>query len=58
VPQLDTVQLDQSHGTLLIDAEAQLDKYRLIMDRMEAKALSPDDSRDFIHRIARDLEKE
>lgn len=55
VPQLDTAQLDQSHGTLLIDAEAQLDKYRLIMDRMEATALDPDASRDFIHGVARDL---
>jgi transcriptional regulator with XRE-family HTH domain len=58
VSQLDTAQLDQSHGTVLIDAEAQLDKYRLILDRMEAAALGPEDSRDFINGVIRDMEKE
>ncbi|MGW0530564.1 helix-turn-helix domain-containing protein [Streptomyces sp. NPDC003032] len=55
VHQLDTVQLDQSHGTLLLDAEAQLKKYALLLDRMEDIALDPLASRDFIHRIAADL---
>ncbi|CAM5268944.1 MULTISPECIES: helix-turn-helix transcriptional regulator [Streptomyces] len=49
VPQLDTVLLDQSHGTVLLDAEAQLEKYRLLFDKMEATALEPKRSRDFIH---------
>ncbi|MGW2558519.1 helix-turn-helix domain-containing protein [Streptomyces sp. NPDC001514] len=55
VPQLDTVQLDQSHGIVLLDAEAQLDKYRRIFERLEHLALSPARSRDFIHTIAKDL---
>lgn len=55
VPQLDTVNLDQSHGPVFLDAEAQLDKYRVLLDRMEATALPPAKSRDFIHSIARDL---
>lgn len=55
VPQLDTVHLDQSHGSALIDAEAQLDKYRILLERMEAVAASPDESRDLIHAIAQDL---
>ena len=55
VPQLDTVHLDQSHGSALIDAEAQLDKYRVLLARMEAIALSADKSRDLIHAIAQDL---
>ncbi|MGW3563966.1 helix-turn-helix domain-containing protein [Streptomyces sp. NPDC000941] len=55
VPQLDTVQLDQSHGSVLLDAEAQLVKYRTLLDRMEAAALKPNKSRDFIHEIARSL---
>ena len=33
VPQLDTVHLDQSHGPVFLDAEAQLDKYRVVLDR-------------------------
>ncbi|MGW0826991.1 helix-turn-helix domain-containing protein [Streptomyces sp. NPDC002845] len=52
VPQLDTVQLDTHHGCEFLDAEAQLDKYRLVLDRIEAKALKPAESRDLIHRIA------
>ncbi|TGA85816.1 helix-turn-helix transcriptional regulator [Streptomyces sp. MZ04] len=55
VPQLDTVNLDQSHGPVFLDAEAQLDKYRVLLDRMEATALPHVKSRDFIHSIARDL---
>ncbi|MFF3764411.1 helix-turn-helix domain-containing protein [Streptomyces sp. NPDC001922] len=55
VQQLDTVQLDQSHGTVLLDAEAQLAKYRTLLHRMEAVALTLDESRKFIHSIARDL---
>lgn len=55
VPQLDTVHLDQSHGPVLLDAEAQLTRYRTLLDRMESVALAPDASRDFIHSIARTL---
>jgi hypothetical protein len=55
VPQLDTVQLDQSHGPVLLDAEAQLQKYRMVLDRLEAVALGPTESRDFIHNLVRDL---
>jgi transcriptional regulator with XRE-family HTH domain len=55
VPQLDTVHLDQSHGPVFLDSEAQLDKYRVLLDRMEAGALPPVESRDFIHKIAQDL---
>ncbi|MCX4788204.1 MULTISPECIES: helix-turn-helix domain-containing protein [unclassified Streptomyces] len=55
VPQLDTVNLDQSHGPVFLDAEAQLEKYRVLLGRMEATALDRDGSRDFIHNIARDL---
>ncbi|MFF2330172.1 MULTISPECIES: helix-turn-helix domain-containing protein [unclassified Streptomyces] len=55
VPQLDTVNLDQSHGPVFLDAEAQLEKYRALLGRMEATALDRDASRDFIHTIVRDL---
>ncbi len=55
VPQLDTVQLDTHHGCEFLDAEAQLKKYRAVVDHMEASALSPEESRDLIHRIAQEL---
>ncbi len=55
VPQLDTVQLDQSHGPTLLDTEAQLAKYRTVLDRLHALALGPEASQNFIHAIARDL---
>ncbi|MFH9179641.1 helix-turn-helix domain-containing protein [Streptomyces albogriseolus] len=55
VPQLDTVHLDQSHGPVFLDSEAQLDKYRVLLTRMETSALPPDKSRDLIHKIAQEL---
>lgn len=55
VPQLDTVNLDQSHGPVFLDSEAQLDKYRILLNRMEACALSPAESRDLIHKVVQDL---
>ncbi|SFX34663.1 helix-turn-helix transcriptional regulator [Streptomyces atratus] len=55
VSQLDTVQIDNSHGPLFVHSEAQLTKYRAHLDWMEEIALPPDKSRDFIHTIARQL---
>ncbi|MFI6039806.1 helix-turn-helix domain-containing protein [Streptomyces sp. NPDC051315] len=55
VPQLDTINLDQSHGPVFLDSEAQLDKYRILLNRMEACALSPSESRDLIHKVVQDL---
>ncbi|WP_406726694.1 helix-turn-helix transcriptional regulator [Streptomyces sp. GD-15H] len=55
VPQLDTVHLDQAHGPAFLDAEAQLNKYRVLLDRVEARALAPEKSRDVIHTILQDL---
>ncbi|MET8113463.1 helix-turn-helix domain-containing protein [Streptomyces prasinus] len=55
VPQLDTVNLDQSHGPVFLDAETQLHKYRVLLDRLEATALTPEASQPFLHRILKDL---
>lgn len=52
VPQLDTVVLDSDHTCEFLDAEAQLARYRAVLDRMAARALSADQSRDLIHRVA------
>lgn len=54
VPQLDTVVLDTDHGCEFLDAEAQLERYRSVLDRMESRALSEASSRTLIERIARD----
>ncbi|MEU9368333.1 DUF5753 domain-containing protein [Streptomyces avermitilis] len=51
VPQLDTVVLDTDHGCEFLDAEAQLDNYRSVLDRMENCALEPAESRKFIEHI-------
>ncbi|MEU8583708.1 DUF5753 domain-containing protein [Streptomyces abikoensis] len=53
VRQLDTVQLDAAHGGQLVDAAASLERYRLMLDRMEDVALSASASRDLIHHIAK-----
>ncbi|MZE79632.1 helix-turn-helix domain-containing protein [Streptomyces xinghaiensis] len=55
VRQLDTVQIDTEHGVELVDAQTRLDRYRLVLDRMENAALSPAASKNFLHRLARDL---
>ncbi|MEU5897722.1 helix-turn-helix domain-containing protein [Streptomyces venezuelae] len=55
VPQLDTVHLDQSHGPTFLDAEAQLEMYRLLLDQIESIALDVTRSRDLIHHLIRDL---
>ncbi|MER6130714.1 helix-turn-helix transcriptional regulator [Streptomyces sp. NPDC001815] len=55
VSRLDTVSLDQSHGPALVDAEAELDTYRNLLQRMESVALPPEKTRDFIQSLATDL---
>jgi transcriptional regulator with XRE-family HTH domain len=54
-PGLDTVVLDTDHGCEFLDAEAQLQRYRSVLDRMESRALPAPKSRDLIQRIAQDL---
>ncbi|MBA2807277.1 helix-turn-helix transcriptional regulator [Streptomyces sp. KM273126] len=55
VPHLDTVQLDQSHGVAFLDAEAQLHKYRTLFERIDAVALSPENTRALVHTLMREL---
>ncbi|MBC9728580.1 helix-turn-helix transcriptional regulator [Streptomyces sp. TRM68367] len=55
VPILDTVEVDTAHGSELVDAVGQLEKYRFVLDRMEAVALKPAPSLDLIHRIAQEI---
>ncbi|MFF7641880.1 Scr1 family TA system antitoxin-like transcriptional regulator [Streptomyces canus] len=55
VPSLDTVEVDTAHGSELADAASQLEKYRLVLDRMETVALKPGPSRDLVHSVAQDI---
>ncbi|MFH8450297.1 Scr1 family TA system antitoxin-like transcriptional regulator [Streptomyces fungicidicus] len=51
---LDTVQLDTHHECEFLHADAQLNKYRSVLDRMESNALKPAESRDLIHRLVQE----
>ncbi|AWT43728.1 MULTISPECIES: helix-turn-helix domain-containing protein [Streptomyces] len=55
VPRLDTAVRDAPHGTAFIDSEAQLDVFRKLFRKVEAASLDPAQSRDFIHKLAKEL---
>ncbi|MFD7289283.1 helix-turn-helix domain-containing protein [Streptomyces sp. NPDC059863] len=55
IPQLDTVQIDSAFDAAYLDAEAQLVKYRALIDSVEAISLSAAESSKFIQRIAQEM---
>ncbi|MFD5238171.1 helix-turn-helix domain-containing protein [Streptomyces tendae] len=55
VTQLDTVVRDTPHGTVFVDAEAQLSHFRTLFRRVEEAAFEPERSREFIHQLAKEL---
>ncbi|MFE5851746.1 Scr1 family TA system antitoxin-like transcriptional regulator [Streptomyces sp. NPDC056500] len=55
VPQLDWVQADSAFGTHFLGSEAELKKYRMLLNAARSVALAPDESRQLIHHIAREL---
>ncbi|MFF2526583.1 helix-turn-helix domain-containing protein [Streptomyces liangshanensis] len=55
VPQLDTVQIDNTYDGRLLDAVAELEKHRTLFDFAEQASLEPAESRSFIHHIAREF---
>lgn len=55
LPQLDTGLRDSPTGTGFIDAPAQLELLRTLLRRVEGASLEPAASRDFIHRLAKEL---
>ncbi|WP_369260024.1 DUF5753 domain-containing protein [Streptomyces sp. R35] len=55
VPKLDTALRDTPHGTAFIDSEAQLGALRTLFRKVEAVSLEPERSRDFIHRLTKEL---
>ncbi|MBB4891224.1 transcriptional regulator with XRE-family HTH domain [Streptomyces olivoverticillatus] len=55
VPQLDTAALDTAHGSVLLDADTHVENYRCILCRTRDISLDAKDSRDFIHKVAKQL---
>ncbi|WP_327403438.1 helix-turn-helix domain-containing protein [Streptomyces sp. NBC_01288] len=55
VPKLDTAVRDSPHGAAFIDSEAQLGAFRTLFRKVEAVSLDPEQSRDLIHRLAKEL---
>ena len=55
LPKLDTVVRDALHGSTFIDSEAQLKTYRTSFRKVEAASLDPEQSRELIHKLAKDL---
>ncbi|MFE9679676.1 helix-turn-helix domain-containing protein [Streptomyces sp. NPDC006259] len=55
VAQLDTGLRDAPTGVVFIDAVAQLQKLRTLLHRVEDASLDPVASRDFIHRLTKEL---
>ncbi|MEU7299192.1 Scr1 family TA system antitoxin-like transcriptional regulator [Streptomyces sp. NPDC007189] len=55
LPRLDTVLRDAPHGTAFIDAESQLARFRALLNKLEKAALHPVESRNFIHRMSKEL---
>ncbi|MEY9993588.1 transcriptional regulator with XRE-family HTH domain [Streptomyces sp. V4I8] len=55
LPKLDTVVRDAPYGSIFIDSEAQLNAYRTRFRKVESVALAPERSRDFIHKLAKEL---
>ncbi|MFJ4836056.1 helix-turn-helix domain-containing protein [Streptomyces sp. NPDC088747] len=52
---LDTVVRDAPHGSVFIDSEAQLNAYRTRFRKVQAVSIEPERSRDFIHRLAKEM---
>ncbi|WP_405616503.1 helix-turn-helix domain-containing protein [Streptomyces sp. NBC_00076] len=55
VPALDTVQKDTPSGAAFVDAVAQLQAMRTLFRKVESASLDPAQSRDFVHRLAKEL---
>ena len=55
MPQLDTGLRDAPTGTAFIDAEPQLQRLRTLFRKVQKASLDPLASRDFIHRLSKEL---
>ncbi|MFB6569668.1 helix-turn-helix domain-containing protein [Streptomyces noursei] len=55
IPALDTVQLDSAFDSGFLDAEAQLSRYRSLLDSVDSISLNVNESREYIQRIAQEM---
>ncbi|MEU5000221.1 helix-turn-helix transcriptional regulator [Streptomyces sp. NPDC021622] len=55
LPRLDTVHRDTPQGSAFVDAESQLVRARKLFRRVEGASLTPEASREFIHRLVQEL---
>lgn len=55
IPALDTVQLDSAFDAGFLDAEAQLARYRALLDSIESISLDTEESAQFIQHIAQEM---
>ncbi|MFI5802705.1 helix-turn-helix domain-containing protein [Streptomyces sp. NPDC051561] len=55
VPALDTVHMDTVSGGVCVDSVAQLRLLRSIFEKVTSAALDPSRSRDYIHRLAKEI---
>ncbi|MEU1403260.1 helix-turn-helix transcriptional regulator [Streptomyces sp. NPDC005728] len=55
VARLETVVRDAPHGTAFVDSEAQLEHFRKLFRKVKEEALPPQQSRDLIHQLAKEL---
>ncbi|MFD5801882.1 MULTISPECIES: helix-turn-helix domain-containing protein [unclassified Streptomyces] len=55
LPMLDTVLRDSPSGTAFLDAQSQLERFRTLFRKVGEAALDPARTRDFIHKLAREL---
>ncbi|MEV8308135.1 Scr1 family TA system antitoxin-like transcriptional regulator [Streptomyces flavidovirens] len=55
VPQLDTALVETAHGSAFLDAEAQLNRYRGFLSKLEVAALGVVESRDLVHHLVRQI---
>lgn len=55
VPRLDTVVRDAPQSAAFVDSKAQLSAFRTLFRKVNAASLDPIRSRDFIHRLTKEL---
>ncbi|WP_406331472.1 helix-turn-helix domain-containing protein [Streptomyces sp. NBC_00203] len=55
VPQLDTAKRDAPQGGPFLDAQSQLARFRTLFRKVGSASLDPAKSRDFVHRMAKEL---
>ncbi|HJD81872.1 MAG TPA: Scr1 family TA system antitoxin-like transcriptional regulator [Kitasatospora aureofaciens] len=56
IPELDTAQVDTSLGARILDTPAHMARFRSLLARFESRALSEEETREFIGSIKKEME--